>query len=103
MGAVWLALLLLLALVHPSHPYPFMSPRSAAKPRLNGTFISLSNATALWSEGRWLTEFDAMTAVGIQFVVVHAVAYGTSDGSSGCPSGIPTLLRTNIVSALPGI
>ena len=40
-----------------------------------------------------------MTAVGIQFVVVHAVAYGTSDGSSGCPSGIPTLLRTNIVSA----
>ena len=79
----WL-LLLLLALVSPqSSP----SEQVRAKPRLNGTFVALGNETALWPEGRWLLEFEAMATVGISFVIVHASAHGTSDSSSECPSG----------------
>jgi hypothetical protein len=58
-----------------------------SKPHLNGTFVALSNVTALWPEERWLREFEAMTAVGISFVIVPKAAQGTSDGSSACPSG----------------
>ena len=63
------------------------SEQVRAKPRLNGTFVALGNETALWPEGRWLLEFEAMATVGISFVIVHASAHGTSDSSSECPSG----------------
>ena len=80
-------LLLLLAWPSALQLCPSEQQVAGSKPHLNGTFVALSNVTALWPEERWLREFEAMTAVGISFVIVPKAAQGTSDGSSACPSG----------------
>ena len=66
------------------------APSLMAKPRFDGIFVALTNATMHWTEEQWLVDLQSMVNVGMTFFILPALAdaHGQGPPTEQCPLGL---------------